>query len=134
MTDFAGQTGSEVIGNINGTRQDVPQGWDLMYESSGDSTATDTNYNGYDSYRGRVGGTDSAAPLDTSSFNEDPLFTNAAGDDFTLQAGSPALSIVASEAAIYATFESTYGLDIRFDINGNAVPATNADAGAYQRV
>ena len=133
--------GTEVVGNIFATLQNA-SGWSWMGESSGTPAVIDSDYNLYQSSRWRVASTDyttlaafqSAQSLDASSAEGDPLFTSEAGDDFTLQAGSPALSLVAAEGDAYSTFQSTYGIDIRFDINGNAKPATSADAGAYQRV
>ncbi len=76
------------------------------------------------------------ADYDTANNNDidtNPVFTAPGSGDFTLQAGSPAVDAMATRDAIFADFEALYGISIAEDINGNPIPATNADLGAYQR-
>lgn len=139
-------SGSEVSGNIFAGRQDLAQGWDFMGESSVNAPSLTVDYNAYEDFRGRVSSTDyetlatwtAGTVYDDNAAEGAMLFTNEASDDFTLQASSPAIDAVTTEAAAYALFENRYGtsngLSIRYDINGNSKPTSNADAGAYQRI
>lgn len=80
---------------------------------------------------------DNAASFDTATGNQEntnPVFTNPGSDDFTLQAGSPAIGAVTTRSSVFTEFQNLYGIDIAYDYAGNAIPATNADAGAWQRV
>ena len=62
----------------------------------------------------------------------DPLFVNAAGGDFNLQFGSPAIDNGAAEA-VYTTFRTLYGIDIRKDKAGRDRPqGASWDIGAYE--
>jgi len=70
----------------------------------------------------------------TGSLNSDPLYTNAAAGDLSLQSGSPALGIVPTQHACFATYEAMYGYSIAEDAEGTPLPATDLDAGAIQRV
>lgn len=67
-----------------------------------------------------------------------PGFTNEAGDDFSLAAGSALLDKVPDAqtqvAYVFNLFLSRYGIDIRKDILGNTRPSgSNHDIGAYER-
>ncbi|MBW7992571.1 MAG: hypothetical protein FVQ84_21500 [Planctomycetes bacterium] len=64
----------------------------------------------------------------------DPLFVDAANNDFHLQLTSPAIDAGASSGIVqqaFDTFQTLYGIDIRNDIEGT--PRTGAwDIGAYE--
>jgi|GEM_PF-2243835 len=76
---------------------------------------------------------DGAWDVEEGNLDQDPLFTDAAGGDLSLAAGSPAIDAVASESEVFATFESLYGLDIREDAAGAERPAGGAwDMGALE--
>lgn len=65
-------------------------------------------------------------------YDQDPLFTNLAGRDFTLQAGSPCIDACTVHEA-YQTYEDWYGMDIRFGHNGVPFPASGPiNIGAIQ--
>lgn len=65
--------------------------------------------------------------------DQDPLYTNAAARDYTLQAGSPAIDQLVANAA-YQRFEDEYGMDIRQDRDGTVRPqGPSWDIGAYER-
>ncbi len=64
---------------------------------------------------------------------DDPVFTNQASDDLTLQITSNARGVGTSGGVVntvYSTFQSRYGIDITEDKNGTDITAW--DAGAYQ--
>jgi hypothetical protein len=68
-----------------------------------------------------------------ASLNADPLFVNPAGEDFRLQAVSPAVDAGVTDP-VYSTFLSLYGIDIAKDIAGKPRPQGPAiDLGAYER-
>jgi hypothetical protein len=68
-----------------------------------------------------------------ASINADPLFVNPAGEDFRLQAASPAVDAGVMDP-VYSTFSSLYGLDIAKDIAGRPRPQGAAmDLGAHER-
>lgn len=66
---------------------------------------------------------------------EDPLFVNLSGNDFHLQAGSPAVG-AAADHAVYDIFETQFpGQSIKFDFDGVARPqGASWDMGCYERV
>lgn len=64
--------------------------------------------------------------------DQDLLLTDSANNDFTLQPGSAAQSIVPTKDAVYNLFNSIYGISIQTDIAGTAIPSINLNAGAYQ--
>jgi hypothetical protein len=80
-------------------------------------------------------------PQLTSAFSKvqgcltaDPLFVNAATDDYRIQSTSPAVDS-ALEAGVYATFKDLYGLDISLGFDGTVRPQGPAcDMGAYELV
>lgn len=75
----------------------------------------------------------SGAPSCTACVTGDPLFVNPAARDFGPRAGSPAIDAGGAEAAVYATFQSLYGIDIRRDAAGSPRPQGNAfDIGALE--
>lgn len=116
----------DVLGNIGyevDTAYDVDNDTDFTYSHN-------TTYNS-------TGGVSTSGVADTSTNNDldvDPLLTNPAGNVFTLQAGSPAIGQLPEHPA-FQLFEDLYGIDIRYDYDGNARPSSgNWDAGAFQRV
>jgi len=68
----------------------------------------------------------------------DPLFTDAANDDFHLGTTSPAINAGTSSGVVqevFDRFEQLYGIDIRKDIEGRTRPQGSAwDMGAYEYV
>ncbi len=67
-----------------------------------------------------------------SCFDSDPLFTDIVNNNFYLQATSPAIDKGAL-SNVYETFNNTYGLDIKKDIEGNTRPTGDAwDIGAFE--
>lgn len=71
-----------------------------------------------------------------NSIQADPLFTNQAGDIFTLQAGSPCIGAGVSMAAVEDTFQSLFPgktVSLLADIDGTDRPDGVWDIGAYQR-
>jgi hypothetical protein len=68
------------------------------------------------------------------SIESDPLFVDAANNDFHLQSASPAIDTGTSSGVVqqvFDTFQTLYGIDIRNDIEGN--PRIGAwDIGAYE--
>lgn len=77
------------------------------------------------------GGTISGSFSGTGNLQSTDPLLNASGG---LEAGSPAIGL-APEHPAFQLFQDRYGLDIRFDYNGNARPTSgNWDAGAFQRV
>ena len=63
---------------------------------------------------------------------QDPLFTDAAGGDFTLMAGSPAID-AGTGTDVYLNFFNSFGVDILVDRNGGArAQGNNWDIGAYE--
>lgn len=65
---------------------------------------------------------------------EDPLFINAAANDFSLQSNSPAKDAgTTTEHLAYTSFFSRYGIDISKDIDGKPRPLGKGwDIGAYE--
>ena len=62
----------------------------------------------------------------------DPLFVDVTAADFRLQADSPAINKT-DEHDLYQQFYNTYGLDIRYDMDGANRPQGPAwDIGAYE--
>ena len=86
-----------------------------------------------------IGGSVYTLPQLKSAFSKvqgcltaDPLFVNAAGGDFHLQATSPAVD-AGIEASVYATFQSLYGLSIAVDFAKTVRPQGAAcEIGAYE--
>lgn len=77
-----------------------------------------------------------AAFIIASGANEmqeaNPLFTNAAGDDFTLLVGSPAID-QGDLSGVYATYLAEVGLPLAQDIAGTPRPLNGQwDEGAYE--
>ncbi len=63
-----------------------------------------------------------------------PLFVDAATNNYQIQSGSAAID-VALETTAYATFQSLYGFDIRFDMDGVSRPQGGGwDIGAFELV
>ena len=75
----------------------------------------------------------SATGRETHRVVGNPLFVNAPGD-LSLQAGSPAIDAAnPTEEAVFATFQSRYGIDIRKDFVGTVRPyGPRWDIGAYE--
>ena len=64
----------------------------------------------------------------------EPLLTDSASGDFTLQPGSPAIDAAVADPA-YQTFVNLYGLDISVDCYGRprpGPPTTRLDIGAFE--
>jgi parallel beta-helix repeat protein len=67
----------------------------------------------------------------------DPLFNDAAGGDFTIESGSPAVGMALAAASLtsnaYTTYFTEFGESIDYDRAGNVRPAgAEWDAGAYE--
>jgi len=68
----------------------------------------------------------------SNNIDDSPAYVNAAGGNFSLQSGSPAVDAGISPD-VYATFQARYGLDISKDINGTTRPQNSKwDIGAYE--
>jgi len=66
------------------------------------------------------------------SFNADPLFVDAPGEDFRLQEGSPAVN-AGLDDAVYGLFAQLYGVVIAVDADGRSRPQGPAfDVGVYE--
>lgn len=130
----------ECSGNLFGARSGGTN-LDMDWPNITDFNATPIDYNFYDDLRvdngssvvTTLGGMQSSGK-ETNGVVGDPDFTDAVSADFTLLATSDAIN-AGTEAAIYGTFETLYGLDARVDRAGTARPATAGDwdIGAYER-
>jgi hypothetical protein len=65
------------------------------------------------------------------SMETDPLHVNAANGDFRLTSKSPGIN-AGLQHTYYETFYSRYGIDIRKDFAGSAIPLGGIDIGAYE--
>jgi hypothetical protein len=75
-----------------------------------------------------------AASVGCSNCREgDPRFVNAAGNDFRLATGSPALATTTG-SALYLAFQQQYGVGISVDFTGRARPGADGkwDMGAHE--
>ena len=74
------------------------------------------------------------AGLEAASLtNTDPLFTNAATGDLTLQSGSPAIAAGNAVAAAYAAYQSVFGVELTQDRARVTRPLDGTwDIGAYE--
>jgi hypothetical protein len=68
-----------------------------------------------------------------NSLQADPLFTNAASRDYTLQAGSPAINAGYDMSTVAATFTAAFGTSLLFDRAHTPRPNGVWDMGAYER-
>lgn len=119
----------------NTNLSDVHMGNNLYYDSGGNPrwNYTSTFYNTYAAW-------DTQYPeLNGGTQYVDPLFVDIANKNFNVSASSPAVSANVDEYGeysfpdVYALFESTYGIDIRVDYNGNPRPPTgNWTLGAFE--
>ena len=139
-------TGFEVQNNIFSDRPNAAS-YDIKYQDSGDGASTTEDYNlVYDDFRG---GCSSAAvatsfPWTCSTTKEsnghilDPVFTNKAANDFTLQSSSNARNEgTSSLPSAFTTFQTQYGdlYNIDKDRAGNDRCLGSAcDMGAYEYV
>lgn len=139
-TSGAGGT-IDISHNIFNTKNNAG-GWDVMIESTGTGASALIDSNLYLSARNRIGSTNYtglAAWQGTgqganSIENGAILFTNEAADDFTLQAGSPAIDSATFRPAVLADYVTDIGLAIEKDNNNNDRPAAigDWDLGAYE--
>ncbi len=86
----------------------------------------DTAYNSLSAFQSATGKT-------TACLTTSPMFVNAAGGDFRLQTGSPAVnSGIVSD--VYQTFYNLYGINIAVDFTSKSRPQGSAyDMGAYEQ-
>lgn len=74
---------------------------------------------------------------DSNSIEGDPSFIDAINDDYGIDVNSDAIDLgMSTYPSEYALFTTDFGLDIKFDFAGNALPASagDIDAGAFQFV
>lgn len=121
---------SQVIGNIFESDEPTEAEIDLL---NGTGQTFNFNYNVVYNPGDTVDIT--SGSLDSNvgnSLDTDPLYTSAS--DLAITTGSPAIDLLAAKPAPYALFETLYGINIEYDILGNARPASGADwdAGAYE--
>ncbi|MFA4830778.1 MAG: right-handed parallel beta-helix repeat-containing protein [Patescibacteria group bacterium] len=104
--------------------------YNLIYNSYGTarvkwgSAGTFTSINSFNSATGKC----------ANCIQSNPLYTNPAVSVYTLSAGSPAINRAMANF-VYQKFYDTYGIDIRFAIDGTPRPQDGVwDIGAYEYV
>lgn len=132
-----------VHGNIMHSRNRA-LGYDLLAENESDLARVDADYNFYPAspriwWGNTPGIVTSLAAFQAGTDEEDhgqsgdPLFTNYAAGNVTLQSGSPAKDASVKLTAAYAAFEAMFGVNIEKDIAEVARPQnTTWDIGAYE--
>ena len=99
-----------------------------VVQSGANSNVVDADYNVY--YNNT--NANSGLNTDTHVTIGNPNFIDALGGNFRLSSGSTAINVGMDNTA-YQTFNSTYGIDLTSDFDGNTRPFNNIfDAGAYE--
>jgi hypothetical protein len=99
-----------------------------LYFQSGGNPRLNCNRISYDN----LTDFNTATGMESGSLIDNPLFVNPAGNDFSLQAGSPAIN-KGTNARAYIEYELFFGKDIKFDFSGNQRPANKLwDIGAFE--
>ena len=138
---------NRIVGNIiHGTSADAIQGWgtgkvtqivnNTIYNTGGSGIDL-TNAESGSVIENNIlnntrGGTIAASgATQRNNVTSNPLFVNAAGGDFHVQATSPAVN-AGIASAVYSGFQSVYGVTIAIDRDGRQRPNGAWDVGAYE--
>lgn len=102
---------------------------DLMYQGGANlaiewDTVTYTSLSAFKNATGQ----------ENSNQQADPLFVNAAGGNYRLSVGSPAINNGYDMSSVETTFQAAFGETLLVDIAGNARPNGVWDIGAYEYV
>jgi hypothetical protein len=98
---------------------------DLSYTSFMNNTLQNSNLVYHSSLSPSVDGNN------MNQVNSNPQFVNSSSNNFQLQANSPAINTGYDISSFLNLFESSYGLSINYDLNGD-LRDSNIDIGAYE--
>lgn len=125
-TSYTGALSAELLNTIVRTESTNPDAFDLDARTDGTVTA---NFSSFTTRRNLSGGTTPAPGSDNNVFG-DPMFTNSAGGDLTLQPGSPLIDR-GDPGLVQAGELDVAGNPRSMDGNGDCVP--RPDIGAHER-
>ncbi len=112
----------------------VTTDYNLFYDVSSDTRFlwldADVEYRTLATFQAAISG------QEQNSVEGVPLFTSSNTDDYTLGAGSPAIDTALYTGTVknvFDLFQNNYGIDIRYDLDGNTRTGLVWDIGAYER-